>query len=147
MCTKLLLRKVSINFEQFLFLSSKDYKLSCYTFLHHTLIICTLFNSHMIIRILISLMIFREKFCFYIFYYFLNWPLEIWFTHPMWTYNLCMWIKFAPLYKNVTLAIQDKCTYKRCTRFPFVEDFNRFWTTFSFFVIQWLHTHMPHITS
>ena len=121
MCTKLLLRKTSINFEQFFFLSSKDYRLSCYTFLHHTLIICTLFNSYMIIRILISLMIFREKICFYIFYYFLNWPLETWFTHPMWTYNLCMWIKFAPLYKNVTPAIQDKCTYKRCIWFPFVQ--------------------------
>ena len=113
------------------------------SYTHHM----TLFNSHMIIRILISLMRLREKFCFYIFYYFFNWPLETWFTHPMWTYNLCMWIKFAPLYKNVTLTIQDKCTYKRCTRFPFVEDFNRFWRTFSFFVIQWLHTHMPHITS
>ena len=67
--------KILINFGQLFFffvLSFKDCTLLRNTFLYYTLILCTLFNSHMIIRIPIPLMMFERKFCFSIFHYFLK---------------------------------------------------------------------------
>ena len=36
--------------------------------------------------------------------------METWFTHPMWIHNVCILMKFIPLYKGFILTIQDKCT-------------------------------------
>ena len=73
-CTRLLFVKDFNRFwiTIFFFLSTKDYTLSCYTFIHHIFIIYTLFNSHMRIQILTSLIMFEEKFSFYVFHHFLN---------------------------------------------------------------------------
>ena len=57
-----------------------------YTFLYYTLILYTLFNSHMIIRILIPLMMFEIKFCFSILHYFLKQTNENMVIPPMVTH-------------------------------------------------------------
>ena len=48
----------------FFFLVTQSHILSCHTFLLHTVISCTLSNSHMIIQILAPLMMFGEKILF-----------------------------------------------------------------------------------
>ena len=107
--------KISINFGQFFFvLSYKDCTLSRYTFLYHTLILCTLFNSHMTIRILIPLMMFERKFCFSIFHYFLNKTNEnmvnlLMVTHWVGVYGI--WVTVQGIY---TKYVHEK--YTICTR-------------------------------
>ena len=91
------------NFFFFFVLSSKDCTLARYTFLYHTLILCTLFNSHMTIRILISLMMLEKKFCFYVLYHFLNQTIRN-IIHTSY-----VWMKFVLLYKGVILTVQGKC--------------------------------------
>ena len=123
-----------LNF--FFFLSSKGCTLSCHTFIHHTLISYTLFDLHITIGILTPLMMFGEKFSFRFFIIFWTKPLETLFTCPMRTHNLCMGMNFVPLYKGVTITMQDKYTnyIRGYTTLPFVKDFNRFWTTHFLFL-------------
>ena len=97
----------------FCVLSSKDCTLSRYTFLYHTLILCTLFNSHMTIWILIPLMMFERKFCFSIFHYFLNQTNENMVDLHMVTHWVG-YMEFELLYKVFTLSVHDK--YTNCTR-------------------------------
>ena len=80
--------KILINFGQLFFfvLSSKDCTLLRYTFLYYTFILCTLFNSHMIIWIFIPLMMFERKFYFFIFHYFLKQTNENMVNLPMVTH-------------------------------------------------------------
>ena len=70
----------------------------------------TLFNSHITIQILILIMMFREKFCFYVLYHFLNQTIENMIHTSYVAHNVCIWMKFAPLYKGVILIVQDKCS-------------------------------------
>ena len=99
----------------FFVLSTKDCTLLRYTFFYYTLILCTLFNSYMIIRILISLMIFERKFCFSIFHYFLKQTNENMVNLPMVGYTLSRgYMEFESLYKVFTLSVQDK--YTNCIR-------------------------------
>ena len=64
---------------------------------------------------------FREKFCFYILYHFLNQAIGNLIHTSYMTHNVYIWMKFAPLYKGVILTVQgkysigqDKCS--NCTR-------------------------------
>ena len=98
----------------FFFLSSKEIIRSPTT---NSFISCTLFNSHITIQIFTLIMMFREKFCFYVLYHFLNQTIRNIVHTSYVTHNVCIWIKFAPLYKvNVqldktnVLIIQDKCS-------------------------------------
>ena len=99
----------------FFVLSSKDCTLLRYTFLYYTLILCTLFNSHMIIWILIPLMMFERKFCFSIFHYFLNQTNENMVNLPMVTHWVGgIWNLSHYIYKVFTLSVHDK--YTNCIR-------------------------------
>ena len=94
---------ILINFGQLFFffvLSSKDCTLLRYTFLYYTPVLCTLFNLHMIIRILIPLMMFERKFCFSIFHYFLNQTNENMVDLHMVTHWVG-YMEFELLYKGV----------------------------------------------
>ena len=92
------------------FLSSKDYKLSCHTFLHHSSItqpFHALYLTHMWqFEYLPTNDIWDIFFCFMSSTIFWTKPLEIWFIHPMWIHDLCMCMEFTPLYKGVTLIVQ-----------------------------------------
>ena len=108
----------TVHFEQFFF--------SC-----HPRIICppttnsfisrTLFNSYMTIRILTLTMMFEEKFSFYVLYHFLNQTIGNMVHTSYVAHNVCIWMKFAPLYKGVILTVQSKCSIghnkcSNCTR-------------------------------
>ena len=79
--------KISIDVGQlfFLVLQSKNYTLLWHIFLYHTLISCTLSNSHMTIQILISLMMFEGKLCFPFSTIFWTKSMETWLTY-LWTH-------------------------------------------------------------
>ena len=94
----------------FFVLSSKDCTLLRYTFLYYTLILCTLFNSHITIQILTLIMMFREKFCFYVLYHFFIQTIGNMVHTSYVAHNVCIWMKFALLYKGVILIVQDKCS-------------------------------------
>ena len=49
-------------------------------------------------------------------------------------------MKFVPLYKGITLTVQEK--YIKCTRPSFVKDFNWFWIIPLFFLSSKGHTPM-----
>ena len=51
---------------------------------------------------------FREKFCFYVLYHFLNQTIGNMVHTSYVTHNICIWMKFAPLYKGVILTVQGK---------------------------------------
>ena len=87
----------------------------------NSFISCTLFNSHITIQILTFIMMFREKFCFYVLCHFLNQTIENMVHTSYVTHNVCIWMKFAPLYKGVILTVQGKCSIEQdkcfnCTR-------------------------------
>ena len=87
----------------------------------NSFISCTLFNSHIKIQILTLIMMFREKFCFYILYHFLNQTIGNMIHTSYVAHNVCIWMKFAPLYKGVILSVQGKCSIgqdkcSNCTR-------------------------------
>ena len=87
----------------------------------NSFISCTLFNSHIKIQILTLIMMFREKFCFYILYHFLNQIIGNMVHISYVAHNVCIWMKFAPLYKGVILTVQGKCSIgqrkcSNCTR-------------------------------
>ena len=93
----------------FFVLPSKDCTLSWHTFLYHTVILCTLFNLHMTIQILIPLIMFEGKFCFYIFHYFVNQtngnmvnlPMGTHWVEGIWNLGHC---------RVFTLSVQGKYT-------------------------------------
>ena len=76
----------------------------------NSFISCTLFNSHITIQILTLIMMFREKICFYILYHFLNQIIENMVHTSYVAHNVCIWMKFAPLYKGIILTVQGKCS-------------------------------------
>ena len=87
----------------------------------NSFISCILFNSHITIQILTLIMMFREKFCFYVLYHFLNQTIGNMVHTSYVAHNVCILIKFAPLYKGVILTIQGQCSigqdkYSNCTR-------------------------------
>ena len=55
------------------------------------------------------IIMFREKFCFYVLYHFLNQTIGNMVHTSYVAHNVCIWIKFAPLYKGVILTVQGKC--------------------------------------
>ena len=75
----------------------------------------------MTIQIITLIMMFGEKNCFYILYHFLNQTIENMVHTSYVAHNVCIWIKFAKLYKGGIPTIQgkysigqDKCS--NCTR-------------------------------
>ena len=84
----------------------------------NSFISCTLFNSHITIQILTLIMMFKEKFWFYVLYVVHN----ICMVHTLYVvHNVCIWMKFAQLYKGVVLIVQGKCLIgqdkcSNCTR-------------------------------
>ena len=108
----------TIHFEQFFF--SCHLRIICSP-TTNSFISCTLFNSHITIQILTLIIMFREKFCFYVLYNFLNQTIGNMVHTSYVAHNVCIWMKFAPLYKSVILIIQCKCSigqdkYYNCTR-------------------------------
>ena len=61
--------RILVDFKQFFF---SCHPRTAYSPTTNSFISCTLFNSYIIIQILIPIMMFGEKFCFYILHYFLN---------------------------------------------------------------------------
>ena len=95
----------TIHFEQFFF--------SCHLRIIHSpttnsFISCTLFNSYITIQILTLIIMFREKFCFYVLYHFLNQTIGNMVHTSYMAHNVCIWMKFASLYKGVILTVQGK---------------------------------------
>ena len=108
----------TVHFEQFFF--SCHLRIICST-TTNSFISCTLFNSHLIIQILTLIIIFMKKFCFYVLYHFLNQTIRNMVHTSYVVYNVCIWMKFAPLYKGVILNVQGKCSIgqgkcSNCTR-------------------------------
>ena len=79
----------------------------------NSFISCALFNSHIKIQILTLIIRFREKFCFYVLYHFLNQTIGNMVHTSYVAHNICIWMKFAQLYKGVILTIQGKCSIRQ----------------------------------
>ena len=100
----------TVHFKQLFF--SCHLRIICFP-ITNSFISCTLFNSYITIQILTLIMMFREK-KIYVLYHFLNQTIGNMVHTSYVAHNVCIWMKFAPLYKGIILIVQGKCV--KCIR-------------------------------